>query len=327
MRIVIPDDYHGAFLDSPQLARLKKLGEVSVHTERIADESDAIERMRGATIVVGNRERTPLGRRVLSALPDLKLLSMTGTGLPNVDLPAATELGILVTRTPGQSRMAVAELTYGLMLAVARRIPYGDAATRQGEWPAIIGTELNGKTLGIVGLGTIGREVARIAAAFDMRVIAWGPTLTPERAAEAGVGYRSLEQLLGEADIISIHLRLTKETRGLFGSKELAQMKPSAILINTARAGVTDEAALITALKERRIAGAGLDVFAEEPLPKDSPLFQLDNVVLSPHTGWTTGAVYNRFITSAVDNVENYLAGKPTLMLNPEVWERKASAS
>lgn len=323
MKIVIPDDYQGIFLNSPQLSRLKQWGEVQVYQEKIVDEADAISRMQGATIVLGNRERIPLSWRVLSELPELKLLSMTGTGFANLDLAAANELGILVTRTPSQSHRAVAELTYALMLAVARRIPFGDTAARRGEWPSITGTELNGKTLGILGFGTIGVQVASIAPAFGIKVIAWGPTLTPERADAGGAVYLPLADLLRQADILSIHLRLTKETRGILGAAEIAQMKPSAILVNTARAAVTDEAALVKALQEKRIAGAGLDVFMEEPLPKDSPLLSLDNVVISPHTGWTTADVFDRFVTKAVDNVENYLASNPTEMFNPEVWQHR----
>ncbi|MCL4371486.1 MAG: D-2-hydroxyacid dehydrogenase family protein [Chloroflexi bacterium] len=323
MKIVIPDDYQGIFLNSPNLVRLERMGEVAVHTERIRDEDDAIARMQGATIVLGNRERTPLSRHVLSSLPELKLLSMTGTGFANLEIPAATELGILVTRTPGQSVRAVTELTYALLLAVSRRLAFADRAVRGGQWPDIFGRELQEKTLGIIGLGTIGSDVASIAPAFRMKVVAWGPTLTPKRASAAGATYLPLAELLRVSDVVSLHLRSTKETRGILGAAEIAQMKPGSILINTARAALTDEAALISALQEGRMAGAGLDVYMEEPLPPDSPLRRLDNVVLSPHTGWTTEEVFERFVTTAVDNVENYLAGNPTEMLNPEVWQRR----
>lgn len=319
MKIVIPDDYQGIFLNSPNMARLKAIGDVIVHTEKIRDEADAVARMRGATVVLCNRERTPLSRKVLEALPELRLLSMTGTGFPNIDLAAANELGILITRTPGQSVRAVAELAYALMLATSRKIAYGDRMVRGGGWPGIAGGELQGKTLGIVGLGTIGSDVASIAPAFRMKVVAWGPTLTPERAAVAGAIYLPLRELLQQADIISLHLRLTKETKGTIGAAELAQMKRTAILINTARAALTDEVALVRALQEGQIGGAGLDVYMEEPIPADSPLLKLDNVVLSPHTGWTTAEVFERFVTTAVDNVVNYLSGNPTEMLNPEV--------
>lgn len=320
MRIVIPDDYQGIFLNSPHMARLEKVGQPRVYTEKIAGEADALDRMKGATIVLGNRERTPLSKDVLSQLPDLKLLSMTGTGFLNLDLPAATELGILVTRTPGQSQRGVAELTYALMLAVARQIPRGDAAARRGEWPSIAGTELNGKILGILGFGTIGGMVAEMAAAFGMKVVAWGPTLTPERAAAGGATYLPLPELLRQADVVSVHLRLTEETRGIVGAAEIALMKPSAILVNTARAATTNEAALVEALREGKLAGAGLDVFMEEPLPAGSSILTLDNVVISPHTGWTTKEVFERFVDAAVTNVENYLSGAPTEMLNPQVW-------
>jgi D-3-phosphoglycerate dehydrogenase / 2-oxoglutarate reductase len=323
MKIVIPDDYQGIFLDSPNLARLKRIGDVTVFTEQIRDEDDAIARMQGATIVLGNRERTPLSRRVLTALPELRLLSMTGTGFVNLDTAAATELGILVTRTPGQSVRAVTELTYALLFAVARKIAFVDRSVRAGGWPSIAGLELQDKTIGILGMGSIGVDVASIAPAFRMKVVAWGPTLTPERAAAAGATYLPLHEVLSRADVVSMHLRPCKETRGILGAAEIAHMKPSAILINTARASLTDEAALIKALQEGRIGGAGLDVFMEEPLPSDSPLLKLDNVVLSPHIGWTTAEVFERFVTTAVDNVENYLSGNPTIMLNPEVLEKR----
>lgn len=322
MKIVIPDDYQGIFLTSPSLPRLERLGEVTIHGDKITDEADAISRMQGASIVLGNRERTPLSRDVLTSLPGLKLLSMTGTGFVNLDLPSATELGILVTRTPGQSVRAVTELTYGLMLAAARKLAFLDRSVRAGAWPSVAGYELQGRTLGIIGLGTIGRDVASIAPAFRMNVVAWGPTLTPERAEASGATYLPLHDLLRTADVVSIHLRTSKETRGIIGAAEIALMKRTSILINTARAALTDEVALATALQEHRIAAAGLDVYMDEPLPADSPFLKLDNVVLSPHTGWTTAEVFERFVSTAIENVENYLAGHPTEMLNPEVWER-----
>lgn len=323
MRIVLPDDHTNIISQSPLLEKLRGLGEVEVFDTPVRDEAEAIHRLQGAQIALTIRERSPLTRTVLEALPDLRLLAMTGTGFGNLDLEAATELGIVVTRTPTLAVRTVAELTLGLMIGLLRRIPQADAAIRRGEWPSITGVELQGKTLGIVGLGRIGGMVARIAAAFAMKVIAWDPVLTPEQVNAAGATYVPLDDLMQTADIVTIHLRLAPKTRGAIGARNIARMKPTSFLINAARAAITDEEALVTALRERRIAGAALDVFMREPLPVDSPLLGLDNVVLTPHIGWTTAEVHQRFASSAVGNVENYLAGTPTNMLNPQVWERR----
>jgi D-3-phosphoglycerate dehydrogenase / 2-oxoglutarate reductase len=204
------------------------------------------------------------------------------------------------------------------MIAVMRRIPQGDRAMRRGEWPLVLGYVLKGKTLGILGLGKIGSEVAAIGRAFGMKVIAWGPTLTPERARQSHVIYMPLDDLLKEADVVSVHLKLSEQSKNLLDETRLRSMKRSAYLINTARGAVVDENALVTTLKERTIAGAGLDVFLEEPLRTNHPLLDLDNIVVTPHLGWPTDSGFQRFAENAVENILNYMNGKLTRAINPE---------
>jgi phosphoglycerate dehydrogenase-like enzyme len=324
MKIVIPDDFTNTFASSPHLERLKRLGEVVIFSSPVPDEQEAIRRLQGAQIVAANRERTPFTRKVLESLPDLKLLSVTGPFFNNVDFPAATELGIVVTKTPSSAPRAVAELVFGLMIAVFRRIPRGDAAIRRGEWPALIGEQLSGKTLGIIGVGNNGSLLTDIATAFQMSTVAWGPFPSDrEQALKVGAKYLELDELLRTSDVVTLHVRYSEITKGLIGAREISLMKPSAVLINTSRAGVTDEKALIAALQEGRLAGAGLDVFMKEPLPPDSPLIALDNVVMTPHIGFTTTRVAALQAEWAIDNVDSYMAGKKPEIANPEVWEKR----
>jgi phosphoglycerate dehydrogenase-like enzyme len=213
------------------------------------------------------------------------------------------------------------------MLAVMRRIPQSDRAMRRGEWPMVLGYVLRGKTLGILGLGKIGTEVAKIARAFGMNVIAWGPTLTPERASRSEATYMPLDDLLRQADVVSVHLTLSDQSRNLLHENRLRSMKPSAYLINTSRGAIVDEDALVRILTERAIAGAGLDVFVHEPLPANHPLLQLDNVVLTPHLGWPTDAGFEGFAENAVANILDYMDGKLTRVINPEALQNRAKES
>jgi len=254
-------------------------------------------------------------------LPDLEIIAQTGNHAYHIDIEAATEAGILVAMAPGG--IGVTELTIGLMIAVMRRIPQSDRSMREGKWPLVLGQVLRGKTLGILGMGKVGAEVARLAQAFGMKVIAWGPTLTQERAAKAGATYMSLEEVLKAADVVSVHLKLSDQSKGLLNETRLRLMKKSAYLVNTARGAIVDESALVKLLQENGIAGAALDVFSEEPLPPNHPLLQLDNAVLTPHLGWPTDAGFEGFAEHAVENILSYMDGKPMRAVNPEALERR----
>ncbi len=317
MKIVIPDDYPSVYRDDPELARLQAMGEVVVYGTKAASEDELIERLRGATVAINVRSYSAFAERAITSLPDLQLISILGTGTDNVDLAACDRQGVLVTNTPGASTTSVAELTIALLLAVARHVPLHDRKVREGSWHHEMGFELRGKALGVVGLGLIGQEVARLGQAFGMRVIAWSFRRDEPRAAALGVDLVALDDLFREADVVSLHVRNTTEARGLVGRRLLGLMKPDAVLINTARAAIVDQDALVEALRERRIAGAGLDVFLEEPLPADSPWTKLENVVLSPHVGWVTREASGRLAAMPVDNVEAYLSGRPANVVNP----------
>ncbi len=249
---------------------------------------EMIDLLQGVVAVIAGSE--PLTRRVLEAARDLKIIARTGIGTDNVDLEAARAQGIRVTTTPGLNSKAVADLAVGLVLALARRICSSDRSLRQGAWKQTAGLDLEGKILGIVGLGSIGKQVARRAQAFDMRLVAYDTVHDEGFAAAHGISFVGCDELLQMSDFVTLHLPLTPETRGLIGKRELRQMKPTAYLVNTARGGIVDERALYEALSQGWIAGAGLDVFAQEP-PFGSPLLELDNVVVTPHIGaWTDGA-------------------------------------
>lgn len=316
MKIVIPDDYPPVYGGDPELARLGQLGEVVVYGTKAAGEDELIARLAGATVAINVRSYSAFTERVIASSPDLLLISILGTGTDNVDLGACDKHGVLVTNTPGASTTSVAELAIALLLAAARHLVRHDRGVREGTWHHETGFELRGKVFGVVGLGLIGQEVARLAQTFGMRVIAWSFHRDPSRAADLGVELVELDDLFRRADVVSLHVRNTPEARGLVGRRELGLMKPEAVLINTARAAIVDQEALLEALRERRIAGAALDVFLEEPLPADSPWASLDTVVLSPHVGWVTREASARLVAMPVDNVEAYLAGRPTNVVN-----------
>src|SRR4029077_226265 len=259
----------------------------------------------------------------LQALPDLEFISQTGNHAYHVDLEAATKAGIVVAMAPGGN--STAELAFGLMIGVMRRIPQSDQAMRRGEWPLVLGYVLRGKTLGILGLGKIGTEVAAVGRAFGMTVIAWGPTLTAERAAQSQATFMALDDLLQQADVVSIHLKLSDQSKGLLDEGRLRLMKKSAYLINTARGAIVNEQALVDVLRARVIAGAALDVFMEEPLPANHPLLRLENVVITPHLGWPTDSGFAGFAENAVDNILDYVQGKLTRAINPEALQNRAN--
>jgi D-3-phosphoglycerate dehydrogenase len=309
MKIVVPDDYPVLLTGTPAESRLRALGDVSIYTERGAnDEDELIRRIAGAEAVVGLRAYSRFSKRVIDASPSLRMISIWGTGTDNVDLGACRARGILVTNTPGVNANSVAEQTIALMLAVARQIPAMDRGTRDGKWPRAMLVQLEGKTLGVIGLGAIGSRVATIAKSFGMTVIATAWRGDDGRAAAAGAKFVDLETLLRESDFVSVHLRLSDETRGVLSRERIGLMKPSAILINTARGGLVDRDALIEALDSGKIAGAGLDVFHEEPLRDDDRIGTLSNVVLTPHNAGTTEEVIAMGLSRTVENVEEFLA-------------------
>ncbi len=322
-RIAVLDDYQGAVLSLGCWARLVGRAAIEVYRDTLANEETLVRRLRPYQIIVPIRERTRFPASLLEQLPSLELLSLAGRNLGHVDVVAATSRGILVTETEGSGAAAV-ELTMGLIFAVVRRIPQEDRAMRQGAWQTGIGTELAGKTLGIVGLGRIGTRMAAFGRFLGMRVLAWGSSLTDERAAAAGASRVSLDDLFRESDIVSVHLRLSERTHGVITAHHLSLMKPTSYFVNTARGALVDEVALIAALRERRIAGAALDVYQVEPLPPEHPLRSLDNVVLSPHMGHVTREAYQLFFGQAVENIEFYLDGRvPARALNPEVMANR----
>lgn len=317
MRVVILDDYQRVALSYADWGQLPG-AEIEMVDHAIADRSALVARLAGAAVVVAMRERTPFPADLLAALPDLRLLVTTGMVNRAIDLDAAHARGITVCGTPGSSYGA-SELAFGLVLALARNIPDETLRFRTGEprWQTAVGFDLGGRTMGLVGFGRLGREMARYARAFRMEVLAWSRSLTDDIAAEHGVQRASsLDDLLQGSDIVSLHLTLTPQTRGIIGAGELARMRPGALLVNTARGPLVDEAALIDALAGGRLGGAGLDVFDTEPLPADHPLRRLPNVVATPHIGYVTQDAYRRYFTGAVEAIAAWAAGQPTRVLN-----------
>lgn len=308
MRIVVPDDFPAVISGTRHLENLRELGEVVVHNTRPEDDLELIRRIEDADVVVNIRAYCKFTRDVLERARHLNLISVWGVGTDHVDLEACRRLGIAVTSTPGTATESVAEHTLALMLAAARRIPQIDRSVKEGKWVRGLVTQLHGKTLGIVGTGLIGSQVARLGRGIGMHVIAWTFHPSAEKEREIGVKYVALDDLIRRSDVVSIHLRLTDETRGLIGDKELRLMKPTAILINTARGDIVDRDALVHALKNRVIASAGLDVFHKEPIDPDDSLLKLENVVLTPHSSGQTPEVLDRGLEMAVENVRKFLS-------------------
>jgi len=309
VKIVVPDDFPLLLTGTPAEARLRALGDVAIYTERGANEEDElIRRIAGADAVVTLRAYSRFSKRVIDASAALRMISIWGTGTDNVDLDACRARSVVVTNTPGVNANSVAEHTVALMLAVARQIPVMDRGTREGKWPRAMLVQLEGKTLGIIGLGAIGSRVAMLANAFGMNVLATAWRGDDGRAEAIGARYVDLNTLLRESDFVSLHLRLSDDTRGALSRDRLALMKPSAFLVNTARGALVDREALLDALENNRIAGAGLDVFHDEPVRADDPLLTLSNVVLTPHNAGTTEEVIAVGLLRTVENVERFLA-------------------
>ena len=320
MKIAVLDDYQGVARQMADWSALPPGWEIEVFPDHLADEDSLVERLKDFQAVIGMRERTPFPRSVLSQLPELRLLITTGGGNASFDLPAATELGIVVCGTGGAGE-GPTELTWGLIIGLLRKIPQEDRLTRAGHWQTTIGVGLKGKTLGLIGLGHIGGLMARVGNAFDMNVIAWSQNLTAPRAAECQATLVDKDTLFRDSDIASVHLRLSDRTRGLVGARELALMKPTAYLVNISRGPIVDEAALIDALRRNAIAGAALDTFDVEPLPLDHPLLQLENTIIAPHLGYVTEEGYRAFYAGAIEDIRAYTAGEPVRVINPAVLD------
>ena len=314
LRIAVLDDYQNVALDSADWSALPQGSEVQVFSDHIAEESVLAARLASFHVIVAMRERTPFPRSLLSRLPELRLLITTGGRNASIDVSAARERGVVVSGTGGLP-YPTAELTWGLILALARHIPEEDRATRAGAWQTTLGVGLQGKTLAVLGLGRLGTQVARIGRAFGMTVIAWSPNLTRARAEAAQVEWVDKDALLARADFLTVHLVLSASTRGLIGAPELARLQPTAYVINTSRGPIIDEAALIAALREQRIAGAGLDVFEREPLPRDHALRSLPNTVVTPHLGYVTRETYRIFYRDAIEDISAFARGAPLRVL------------
>jgi phosphoglycerate dehydrogenase-like enzyme len=316
MRLAILDDYQKACLSMADWDGLRPSVEIQTFHDTLTSEDAVAARLRDFEIVVAMRERTAFRRTLLERLPKLQLLVTTGMLNASIDLKAAAERGIVVSGT-SVLRHPTAELTWGLILALARSILREDAGMRKGGWQSTIGIGLHGKVLGILGLGRLGSQVAAYGNAFQMQVIAWSQNLTAESANSLGVRRVEKEELFRSADFLSIHTVLSKRTRGLVGPADLAAMKPTAYLINTSRGPIVDERALLAALEGHKIAGAALDVFDQEPLPADHPLRRMENVVLTPHLGYVTAENYRVFYGDAVEDIRAFLAGNPIRVITP----------
>ena len=302
MDVAILDDYQAVAQQMADWSQLPPGINVQFFHDHIADEDALVDRLKNFQVVMGMRERTPFPRSVLDRLPELRLLVTAGMGNAVFDIPAATELGIVVTGTGGVGE-GPTELTWGLILALARRIPQEDRLTREGNWGTTVGIGLKDKTLGLLGLGHIGSLVGKVGAALGMNIIAWSQNLTPERAAECGATLVDKDTLFKESDVLSVHVQLSDRTRGLVGAKEL------------------DELSLIQALTSGSIAGAGLDTFDIEPLPTNHPLLGLSNTVITPHLGYVTEDGYRVRYTQVVEDIRAFISGESIRVLNPQVLE------
>jgi phosphoglycerate dehydrogenase-like enzyme len=315
MRVAVLDDYQHVALAMADWSRLPD-AEIVCFRDHVDDVDELVGRLHGFDVIVAMRERTPFPRSTLERLPDLRLLVTTGPFNAAIDVAAAAEFGITVCGTGG-SVFNTVEMTWALILAVARAVPTEDALVRAGGWQRTVGRTLHGATLSVLGLGNLGSRVARLGLAFGMTVIAWSTNLTDEGCAEHGVTRVERDELFARADVLTIHLRLSDRTRGLVGVRELALMKATAMLVNTSRGPIVDEAALAAALARGALGGAGLDVFTTEPLPLDDPLRAAPNTVLSPHLGYVTDDCYRTFFTDAVDDIAAWQSGHPQRVIAP----------
>jgi phosphoglycerate dehydrogenase-like enzyme len=311
----ILDDYQNVALSSADWSPVKGDLDIEVFDKHLGGPDKVIAALQNFDIVVAMRERTGFPREVIDALPKLKLLITTGMRNASIDTEAAKARGVTVCGT-GAFGSPTAGIAIGLILELTRHIGYENARLHAGAaWQTTIGADLEGLTLGVLGLGKLGQRTAAIAKAFGMKVIAWSQNLTPEKCAEVGVGYVGKDDLFRQADFISIHVVLSQRSRGLVGAREIGLMKPSAYLINTSRGPIIDEAAMVAALRDKKIAGAGLDVFDVEPLPLDHPLRKMDNAVITPHLGYVSTQNYKNYFTGVVEDIRGFLDGKPVRVM------------
>jgi phosphoglycerate dehydrogenase-like enzyme len=310
IKVAVLDDYQGVALELADWSAVTARASVVVFNDHLADSDAVVQRLLPFDIVCVMRERTPLRRDVIERLPNLKLIASTAKRNASIDTAAAAERGVTVVHTSYTSAPAI-ELTWALILASARHLVAEHASLRAGGWQQCVGDDMAGRTLGILGLGSIGTQVAKVGLAFGMHVIAWSQNLTPQIAAAAGATLVSKEELLREADIVSIHMVLSERSKGLIGAPELALMKPSARLINTSRGPLVVEAALVSALASRQIAGAAVDVFDTEPLPPDHPYRRIEHLLATPHIGYVSRGLYERFYRDTVANILAWLDTRP----------------
>jgi phosphoglycerate dehydrogenase-like enzyme len=328
LKIAILDDYVGLALESADWAGLGPEVELTVFNRHLSQD-EAVEILQPFDVLCTMRERMAFPRALIARLSGLRLILVVGAGIPNLDMAAATDHGITVCHSDYESAAfksvanATPELTWALMLASVRHLTRESARVRDGLWQHSTGEILAGRTLALLGLGRIGQRMARYGQAFDMSVIAWSQNLTPEAATAAGATRVEKDELFARADVLSIHVRLSDRTRGLVGARELSLMKPGAHLINTSRGPIVDEAALLRVLRDGRIAGAGLDVFGEEPLPAEHPLRTLDNVVATPHLGYNTRETLRVFYGDMPDAIAAFARGAPIRVSNPDVKHRR----
>jgi phosphoglycerate dehydrogenase-like enzyme len=306
MKVVILDDYQNVVLEMADWSPVARRAEITVFNDHVADPDAVVERLLPFDVICVMRERTPLPRAVIEHLPRLKLIASTGSRNASIDMTAAEEHGIHVTATGYRSTPTI-EMTWALILASARHIVRESSSVREGGWQTSVGAELDGKVLGVLGLGNIGGQVARIGLAFGMKVIAWSQNMTPQIAEAAGAALVTKDELFRQADVVTIHLILSKRTRGLVGAADLALMKPTSWLINTSRGSIVDDGALVQALTARTIAGAALDVFDTEPLPADHPFRSLENVLATPHIGYVAEDLYRTFYGDAAVSIAGWL--------------------
>ena len=315
MKLAILDDYQGVALDSADWSQVEQSADISIFDTHLGDADVVVRALYGFDIIVAMRERTPFPQYVLERLPKLRLLVTTGMRNLAIDLAAARKQGIDVCGAPMLGYPA-AEHTWALILSLVKQVPAENLSMHRGGWQVSLSTGLQNNTLGILGLGKLGLQVARVGLAFGMNVQAWSANLTPERCAESGVVYASREALFATSDIVTVHLVLSDRTRGLIGATEFQMMKPTAYLVNTSRGPIVQESALVSALQGGSIAGAGLDVFDTEPLPQNHPLRGLDNAVLTGHTGYVMRKNYTTGYRGAVEAISAWLNGEPVRLLN-----------
>lgn len=320
-RVAILDDYQGVYREYADWSMLDGRVEVTSFADHLSDEAALVDRLRDFPIVVAMRERTPFPRSILEQLPNLELLVTTGPFNAAIDIDVAAQRGITVCGTGGVA-FNTSEHTWALILACARHIPTEDRNVKSGGWMTTVGTDLHGRTLGLLGAGRLGAAVAKVGSAFGMNVVAWSQNLTAERAAEVGATLVERDELFRQADVLTVHLVLSERTHHLVGERELGLMKSSAILVNTSRGPIVDEGALAQALERRTIRSAGIDVFEVEPLPADHPFRRLDNLICTPHLGYVTEDAYRVFFGDIVADIAAYLDGAPIRRIEPAPQQR-----